>query len=672
MLMFNAVHNSSRATIMHIRKWLRVLIDRSLVLGTIDRPSLHDLVLDFCVAQHTAQELYTNHWCVVQAFRAARPGNRHGRREFEKRTMHGSPVAKYVCNEVAHHLILAAKVLHSSPPASGPAVRAGDADSLTDVLADVPQDEIVRAAGQVLGLPHVAQVATSAEHAGDWWLAARYWALLARCHGHRNLVENCERSIAASEKVLKSTAAAQQPDLMYEVQALQLSQFRFLSTSMDEEAIGPHRSAMEQILESKAAADDMLNAATLELFLAVPTILFGADKRAAARRFLDLGKKMLQARSEDDPTLSYFLFILTCALQHHADLFLEWTPDYDFDYFLGEGGVNVVKGMEKYDFDTWHTFLIVNNNVDCFTLWVDYAFLAIHYGNMQGVYMCIDKSMEALRASMEMPEQTSELTGIMFAVPMNAIFMCEVGVPMHFRNTLCDMIEMYQMTFAGAHKVVDQQQHHAIRPRGDKTMNRYLLSAEFVTFMCEGSHVLLASVLPASRDDILERLLSVDEIIEFSMLHDSCAAHSSFVFTINPFIMAAAVCEKLEKHERTLVYAAGALCKDLTRAGGGGPTTRTVALSMQGRAYAALGRTHEAAVAFEAAAETARHYQLWLFEAFALRDLKLSVLDQMGQGEHGSRRLGVVLRLLAGPAKLLTPLLKVREMAVIEACARFK
>ena len=46
---------------MHLRKWLRVLIDRSLVLGTIDRPSLHDLVLDFCVAQHSAEELRWMH-----------------------------------------------------------------------------------------------------------------------------------------------------------------------------------------------------------------------------------------------------------------------------------------------------------------------------------------------------------------------------------------------------------------------------------------------------------------------------------------------------------------------------------------------------------------------------------------------------------------------------------
>ena len=42
LLIFGAVHGGSDISIMHLRKWLRVLIGRSLVLGTVDRPSLHD------------------------------------------------------------------------------------------------------------------------------------------------------------------------------------------------------------------------------------------------------------------------------------------------------------------------------------------------------------------------------------------------------------------------------------------------------------------------------------------------------------------------------------------------------------------------------------------------------------------------------------------------------
>ena len=57
-LMYDAVYETSKPTsILHIRKWLKILIDRSLVLGTVDRASLHDLVLDFTIGMHEKAEL---------------------------------------------------------------------------------------------------------------------------------------------------------------------------------------------------------------------------------------------------------------------------------------------------------------------------------------------------------------------------------------------------------------------------------------------------------------------------------------------------------------------------------------------------------------------------------------------------------------------------------------
>ena len=71
--------------------------------------------------------------------------------------------------------------------------------------------------------------------------------------------------------------------------------------------------------------------------------------------------------------------------------------------------------------------------------------------------------------------------------------------------------------------------------------------------------------------------------------------------------------------------------------------------------------------AFEAATKEAHRYKLWLPEAFALCDLKRCVLDELGHGEHGSRRIGAVLRLLKGPAELLTPMLKGLDAAELMA-----
>jgi hypothetical protein len=59
------------------------LINRSLVLGTIDRPSVRDLVLDFVVAQHYGDALRESHRAVMEAFRTARLADLHGRRKFD-------------------------------------------------------------------------------------------------------------------------------------------------------------------------------------------------------------------------------------------------------------------------------------------------------------------------------------------------------------------------------------------------------------------------------------------------------------------------------------------------------------------------------------------------------------------------------------------------------------
>ena len=170
LLMFEAVHEGSNATIMHIRKWLRILINRSLVLGTIDRPSLHDLVLDFAVAQHSDTQLRDHHRRAVEGFRAARPADVHGRRGYDS-TRSGEPLVEYVCAEGGHHV-----------SSSWNAESGQNEQELTGWLQDVPADEIVYFAAGEFGVDKLSIMAGSAEDRGDWWLAARYWSVVREVH----------------------------------------------------------------------------------------------------------------------------------------------------------------------------------------------------------------------------------------------------------------------------------------------------------------------------------------------------------------------------------------------------------------------------------------------------------------------------------------------------------
>jgi hypothetical protein len=50
----NVDHNQA-VTLLHVRKWVQVLQGRSLVLGHVDKPMVHDLVRDFCMAQFSPE-----------------------------------------------------------------------------------------------------------------------------------------------------------------------------------------------------------------------------------------------------------------------------------------------------------------------------------------------------------------------------------------------------------------------------------------------------------------------------------------------------------------------------------------------------------------------------------------------------------------------------------------
>ena len=56
-----------------MRKWLKILIDRSLVLGTVDRPQLHDIVLEYVIGQLSPDQTREAHRTIVGHFQRARP-----------------------------------------------------------------------------------------------------------------------------------------------------------------------------------------------------------------------------------------------------------------------------------------------------------------------------------------------------------------------------------------------------------------------------------------------------------------------------------------------------------------------------------------------------------------------------------------------------------------------
>ena len=84
-------------SLLNIRRWLKVLIDRSLILGTVDRPSLHDIVMDFVVASKSDEARRGMNRRLVELWRSRRPP---GGWDPESR----ESVPQYITLTAVHHI----------------------------------------------------------------------------------------------------------------------------------------------------------------------------------------------------------------------------------------------------------------------------------------------------------------------------------------------------------------------------------------------------------------------------------------------------------------------------------------------------------------------------------------------------------------------------------------
>jgi hypothetical protein len=226
------------------------------------------------------------------------------------------------------------------------------------------------------------------------------------------------------------------------------------------------------------------------------------------------------------------------------------------------------------------------------------------------------------------------------------------------------------MTWQSADSTIDSIMDEAtigwMRARGDRTRGTYNHCVETNAWLVKCGHLLVAKDPGVSEEAVMAQLPSVEQAREF-LLTEAASSCDVTVDDNNLFVLMATVCDMYGQHDRGIEYCDAALCTDVSKAGSLCATDQILAGSRQGRHLSALGRNADAALAFEAAADEARRFGWRLYEAFALRDLKLCVLDPQGHGEHGSQRLGAVLRLLKGPAEKLTPMLRGLDAAELMA-----
>ena len=152
--------SKSPATL-NLRRWLKALIDRSLILGPVDRPSLHDMVRETLIKWKSDEARGMNRR-LVELWRSRRPEKGGWPLQSTQK------VPQYILQTAEHHINGAWETDWSKDE--------GAIEWLSDFTEDGKQDAIPVFAAKALGVAHTTELAKAA---GEWMRASLYFSASA-------------------------------------------------------------------------------------------------------------------------------------------------------------------------------------------------------------------------------------------------------------------------------------------------------------------------------------------------------------------------------------------------------------------------------------------------------------------------------------------------------------
>lgn len=535
LLLFNALHEGSQASMMHLRKYLRVLIDRSLVLNTIDRPSVHDLVLDFVIAQHSDQELRQMHFVAVQAMRSSRPPDAFGRLKFDK-TAANDRLSSYVCNEVQHHV---SKAWHKQNPGR-----------MTAWLCDTPQDEIVLSAGRCVGTTQLSSMAHAAEDRRDWWLAARYWSVVAKVkfekEGNVDTLESSSKSLDAIMQV--SSRDLSQDDIVHKDDLL-MQIVGVLCLAYDQEVIESRSTEIEMALASPAASRDPLAVGAIRFFQLLPLGQIGMVLEHSLG-FLEMSRFLIGV-SKTHPEASTRAMCRT--MGHMFDIFYgDWAallPEWrtsTWDEVFGRGGHQLLDTVRSYNFDLSHKHNTGIANGDWFLAPALSNVLLLHWGDAAAYCEMTDITLANVRRAVDTPDQTNETLQLIFMLEAWALNVALMWPDRRTKATVAQLMSDFGCTWHNQDKIIARRDHW-LRPIGDRTMGKHYCSKEYFKYMTKYSYLLVTDGAGTSAEEVMSTLPTVAQVID-AIVCDVCKPHHvAFGPAFNAFLALAAgacVCDQ--------------------------------------------------------------------------------------------------------------------------------
>eukprot|EP01047_Picozoa_sp_COSAG01_P026973 COSAG01_NODE_1760_length_9301_cov_8.687242_2_plen_771_part_00 len=378
-------------SLLQLRRWVGLLIDRSLVLGPIDQVSLHDIVRDYAISIHTENELRGAHRRLVELCRERRPirpntatRSANGAAILVVRSWDDSatltPLCRYINKYAQHHISLA---WHSEWQADRSAI-----EWLDDYTLE--HDIISRSAAATLGVDRVAKLAQLAIDTDDNWTAAKRHVLAGYEAGGQQGRDHFRAAVAALEKLPVSPEREKlEMDALLQIITMWLPE--------DQHQYGAQLSAMRNKQVAQLSIDSMS-------LLVLTTSLYPAwsqgNHAVCGVEAIGLTSMLVDAALEQEKGTSRRALLLNFAYGFTAYMHLDnmaGTQQLDWDRLFGEQGELLLEQALTYQYEAMHRVSAERQSLDGSLGPGTALAMFVRYGRPAAVHHIVDVTLPNLR-----------------------------------------------------------------------------------------------------------------------------------------------------------------------------------------------------------------------------------------------------------------------------------
>jgi tetratricopeptide (TPR) repeat protein len=663
--------DSHGISLLQLRRLTKLLIDRCILLGPIDQPSIHDIVGDFASSMSTEDEIRGSHRRLVDILRDGRL-SKHGWNLGQS----DDRLTVYVVKHCEHH------IKHGW--AEG-ADWASDEDAIRwlDDCNDseqVSQDVVPLAAARFLGTERVAELAKRAESSGDWWKAGLRWSAAAT-------VMRTDGGHADSMDLLKACAAAllqlqpTTPQLQLAKERIEIPCLRTIITAWVPEDSVVYAPRLVALNDSAAARENVERSAAIFLttvffpsfFNAVRKGLGTPEEKLFGRNAESWAMIWLKAVKNADPGspqhTRYLCFCYAFSIgMSFLDLMTDAVEDFSYDEIYGEKGCLLNEASKAYDFDRMHTVCVEEQGWDG-NIRGNCTFpLFIRWGDLDNARATTDRSLGFLKQLQSTP--TPDASTLLNCLEEWPALLYLLGR----HHDAAELLQQSSADWASAEETITSVAER-LPIIGDPSQGAFWSTEDYI-WNCRSLFVLVAEPEQCpSAEEFMAELPDVEALAAkgISVGPDGTKTmHGGHFVATTSLVFPALALEKLGQHDAAMAFALKQLEKDQTV--GGSPTVwhDSLAHRCRGRLLVAAGQPEQAREAFEAAVACAASRGYWMLEALAVNDLNIHCIHGRATGGGGgdtraaaaaSRRLEPLLHRLVGPSAALEALLEQQPRA---------